>query len=125
MRMFIFPLIGILLLAWGAWTSFLARRQDALPPLEVQVAAGILGALWGWVMANLAYAPDAAHRIVGFPLPVYRWVNLAGTWTDQSALAAVPCLLLDILIGTLLATRLARTLWTRFQPLRARNRRRR
>jgi hypothetical protein len=124
MRIFIFPLIGVLLLAWGAWATFANRNRMVLAPLEMRVAAGILGAIWGWAMANLAYAPDATHRIVGFPLPVMSWVNASGLWTDQNVLASVPCLLLDILIGSLLATRLLRAAWSRFQLARARTRRR-
>jgi hypothetical protein len=123
MRFFLLPSLGLALLAWGAWASWRDRHPGPFhPPLEWRVAAGLLGALGGWVLANLAYAPDAAHRVVGLPLPVCTLVRDAGTWTDQTSPLFVPCLLLDILLCVLLAGRALRAVWPRLQPARARRR---
>jgi hypothetical protein len=73
-------------------------------------------------MANLGYAPDAAHRVVGLPMPVCQLVNQAGTWTDQTSPWFLGSLLLDILIFTLLAGSLLRAVWPRLQPARTRRR---
>ena len=128
MLVLLIPLLGILFLLWGAWTSFRARRPfeaPLVPPLAWRVAIGVLGAAWGWLMANLAYAPDAAHRVVGFPLPVYQWVNHQGLWIEQSGALNLPFLLLDILIYFLVATKLLKVAWDRIAPPPVKARRRR
>jgi hypothetical protein len=123
MRVLVFPLLGLLYLAWGLWTLWRQRPTgQGHPPLEWRVGAGFLGALGGWVMANLGYAPDAAHRVVGLPLPVCELVNQAGTWTDQTAPWFLGSVLLDILIFALLAGSLLRAAWPRLQPARTRRR---
>ena len=123
MRVLLLPLLGCLYLAWGLWTLWRERPSVRdRPPLEWRVGAGCLGALGGWVMANLGYAPDAAHRVVGLPLPVCQLVNQAGTWTDQTSPWFLGSLLLDMLIFILLAGRLLKVVWPRLQPARTRHR---
>jgi len=123
MRLFLFPLLGFLGLAWASWASLRESPRDPhRPPLEWRLGAGFLGALGGRVMASLGYAPDAAHRVVGLPMPVCQLVNQAGTWTDVTSPLFLPCLLLDLLIGAALAYRLLRILWPRLQPAPARRR---
>ena len=90
------------------------------PALEWRLAAGILGAGLGGCLAKLSYAPDAAHRVVGLPLPVFRLVREAGTWTEEAGAAALPSLLGDIALGALLGVwllGLIRAAW----PQRARS----
>ena len=109
--------------AWAAWASLREPSRDPRrPPLEWRLGAGFLGALGGWVMASLAYAPDAAHRVVGLPMPVCQLVNEGGAWTDVTSPLFLPCLLLDLLIGAALGYRLLRVLWPVLQPARARRR---
>jgi len=98
------------------------RRGPALrpPALEWRLAAGILGAILGGCLAKLSYAPDAAHRVVGLPLPVFRLVNVAGTWTEQTGAGVLPSLLGDIALGALLGTWLLGLAWAA-RPRRARS----
>lgn len=114
--------IGTLILLWWAWTALQAPPSTLrrVPPFEWRLAAGILGVAWGWLMANLSYAPDVLHRVVGFPFPVCQWVKAQGAWADQTSPVNPVFLVLDILVHCLLATRFLHFVWGRRQPIKRR-----
>ena len=95
----------------GRFRRFHRGPRAQVPALEWRLAAGILGAALGGCLARLSYAPDAAHRVVGLPLPVFRLVKVAGTWSEQTGAGALPSLLGNIALGALLGSWLLGMAW--------------
>lgn len=106
-----FPLLGLGLLGLGAWSSWELWQGRPGPALAPRVAALILGAVWGWILANLPHAQDALHVTLGWPMPVMTLTKASGRWLELGARASIPCMLLNLAIGMGMVNTLLRLLW--------------
>ncbi|MDR3672992.1 MAG: hypothetical protein P4L36_19260 [Holophaga sp.] len=109
-----FPLLGLGLLAQGAWSSWglwKARPDDGSPALTLRIAALVLGAVWGWILTNLPHAHDAAHVTLGWPMPVMTLTKASGRWLELGARASLPCILLNLAIGVGMVNTLLGQAW--------------
>lgn len=126
LNFYVFPLVGCTLLALGAWFTWAIWRElparRRAPSLPVRVGVLALGLAWGWILTDLAYARDAAHVTVGFPMPVLILARDTGSWAELRAVASIPCMVLDLVIGIGLANGVLLLVWKR-RALRRKRRR--
>ena len=113
---YLFPMLGLGLLALGAWCTWGLWRPQG-PPVAARAAALVLGLVLGWILANLPHPEDALHMLLGWPLPVMTLVRASGLWLVMDARPSIPCLLLDLVVGIGSANALLRLFW-RLRPRR-------
>ena len=119
LNFYVFPMLGLCLLAAGAWCTWelwAGDRKPGPPSLAARVAVLILGGVLGWCLANLAHARDAQHIILGFPMPVMTLTRVSGRWLELGGTASIPCLLLDVVIGIGMANAALRLAWQHRRP---------
>jgi hypothetical protein len=124
---YVFPLLGLCLMALGAWSSWEIWRprtasEAEAPPLGSRVAAIILGGVWGWLLCNLPHPQDTAHIAIGFPMPVMTLAKGSGRWLELDSRASMPCALLNLAIGIGMVDTVLHLLW-KFRPKRRPRRR--
>jgi len=112
---YLFPLLGLCLLALGArcswelWKPWAGREET--PSLAARAAALILGGVWGWALAGLPHPQDSLRVTLGWPLPVMTLSRDLGQGLDLGARASLLCLLLDLAIGLGMVNAILLLIW--------------
>ncbi len=113
---YIFPLLGLGLLAVGSWFVWLVwagARPSLRPPMAAQVAAILLGVMGGWFLDMVALPLDATHVAIGFPMPVMFLVKESGGGQDLGSGVSFICAFVNLAIGVALAHGVLRAPWAR------------
>jgi len=112
---YLFPLLGLLLLAVGAWSTWELWRPwnspGTVPSPATRVAALILGGVWGWFLTSLPHPQDPLRVTLGWPMPVMTLSRDPGRWLDLGARASIPCLVLDLAVGLGMVNAILLLLW--------------